>query len=137
MRSLVGNNLFGVLDDVFNLPIRVEKQALTGAIRVDVVEQSDKYTLTADLPGVAKENVKVKFEQGNLTIAVSAEQKIEQKEGEKVLRSERFSSLRSRTFYFGDNIDDANIVASYKDGVLSLEIPKHQPTVEVREISVQ
>jgi HSP20 family protein len=138
MRNLVANDFFGAVDELLNLPVRYQRaSAPVGQIRVDVKEQEDKYTLNADLPGVKKEDVKVKFENGQLTIAVSTQTQTEQKEGEKVHRLERFSSLRSRSFYFGDNVNDAEIKASYLDGVLNLEIPKHQPSVQVREINVQ
>lgn len=134
MRSLVAKDLFGVLEEAFS---PVQKQYAQGIIRVDVKDLGDKFTLSADLPGVSKDQVKVKFEAGNLTISVANEVNSEKKEGERVLRTERFTSLRSRTFYFGDNINDSEIKASSKDGVLYLEIPKHKPTVEVREISVE
>lgn len=136
MRHLVPNDFFGVIDEVFGLPARMQKSNPVGVIKVDVKESSDRYTLLADLPGVPKENVKIKFEQGHLTISVQEQSQNEQKEGEKFLRLERFSSLRSRSFYFGDNVDDGQIKASYKDGVLSLEIPKLKPVLEVREINI-
>ena len=138
MRNLVASDFFGAVDELLNLPVRHQRSAApVGQIRVDVKEENDKYTLVADLPGVKKEDVKVKFENGYLTIAVTAQSQNEQKEGEKIHRLERFSSLRSRSFYFGDNVNDAEIKASYLDGVLSLDIPKHQLSVQVREINVQ
>ena len=136
MKDFVDNNLLNILDNILRIPTDIQRQESCGNIRVDVKEYDDKYSLVADMPGLTKDNVKIKFEKGSLTISVVSEVETKKEEG-KIIHSERFSSLRSRSFYFGDNVNDQDIKASYKDGVLSLDIPKHKPTVNVREINIE
>lgn len=134
MRNLIVSDIFNVVDELLTPSGKAFAQM--SPIRVDVKELSEKYVLIADLPGVKKEDVKIKFEKGSLIIDVLAQEEVEKKEGEKFHLLERFKSFRSRSFYFGDNVNDAEIKASYLNGVLSLDIPKHQPSLKVRDISV-
>ena len=136
IRNLKANDLLGVMEEIFNSPIRYTNSPV-GDVRVDIKETNTNYVLLADLPGVAKENVKIKFEKGNLVLSVAEVPLAETKEGEKILRNERFSVFKTRSFYFGDNVNDAEIKASFKDGVLTLDVPKYQPTVSVREINIE
>lgn len=136
IRGLRTNDLLGAMEEIFNSPIRYSNSPV-GDVRVDIKETNSNYVLLADLPGVAKENVKIKFEKGSLVLSVTEVPLSETKEGEKILRSERFSLFKTRSFYFGDNVNDAEIKASFKDGVLTLDVPKRQPAVNVREISIE
>lgn len=92
-------------------------------IKIDVTENDTAYAVKAEIPGVKKEDIKVDV-QGN-EVAISAELKQETEENSgKQLRIERFYGTQRRSFTLGHDIDDANVVASYADGVLSLTLPK-------------
>lgn len=97
-------------------------------IRVDVSEDEGAYTVKAEVPGVKKENIDVSIE-GN-TVAISAELKKEkeEKEGKRVVRSERYFGRVYRGFTLDHELDEAKAEASYADGVLTLRLPKKAGT---------
>jgi HSP20 family protein len=89
----------------------------------DVIERDKEYLIKVDLPEVPKEDVKVFFEQGVLSI--KGERKVEKEvKGEKMHRSERFYGAFERSFMLPDDIDPKMIRAESKDGVLWVHIPK-------------
>lgn len=100
------------------------------------IKESDKgYELEMDLPGFKKEEIKASLENGYLII--SAEKGLEQdekdKEGKKYIRRERYTGSCQRAFYVGDEIEQGDIKASFKHGILRLDIPKKQPKPQVEE----
>lgn len=94
------------------------------SIKVDVKEDDKAYTVRADIPGVKKEDIQVDVE-GNM-ISLRAETKLEkeEKKGEKVIYSERSYGMASRSFTLPAEVDSKGAKAEYKDGVLSLTLPK-------------
>ena len=102
-------------------------------MRTDVREKKDSYEVDVDLPGFKKDQIRVELENGYLTI--SAEKgldKDEDKEG-RYIRRERFSGSCRRTFYVGENVEQSDIKASFKHGILGLTIPKKEEKPEVEE----
>lgn len=91
---------------------------------VDIDEEADKYMITADLPGVDKENIEVKMENGMLTIRGEKKTVSESGEGTKRHRTERFHGTFARSFRLPEAVKADQVDASYKDGVLKLVIPK-------------
>ena len=93
---------------------------------VDIEENEDKYVIKADLPGVDKKDIDVKLENGVLSIR--GEKRIEKESGKdtKHHRRERFHGTFSRSFTLPDAVDADAVDASYRDGVLSLHIPKKE-----------
>lgn len=101
-------------------------------MRVDVKDKGDAYELTADLPGMAKEDVKLSYQNGYLTISAQKQEENNKKDEDgNYLRRERRVGAMSRSFYI-DNIDEAKAQASFKDGVLTVNLPK---TAEVQHSS--
>jgi HSP20 family protein len=100
----------------------VEGQA--GGIRIDVTEDEAGYTVKAEMPGVEKNAIDVKIEGNLVAIAAKIERGSELKEGERVVRRERYSGNVSRAFTLAAEIDDEKASAQYKDGVLTLALPK-------------
>ena len=87
-------------------------------------DADDHYELTADLPGMTKEDISLHYENGYLTIAAArSESKDEKDDAGNYIRRERHTGEVSRSFYI-DGIDDANIHAEFKDGVLQVNLPK-------------
>jgi len=93
---------------------------------VDIEEEDGKYVIKADLPGVDKKDIEVKFEGGVLSIRGEKQTETETGKGTKRHRTERFHGSFARSFTLNDAVDAAKIDASYKDGVLSLSIPKNK-----------
>ena len=89
----------------------------------DIVERDKEYLIKLDLPEVAKEDVKVLFDDGVLTI--KGERKVEKEDkGEKVHRTERFYGMFERSFVLPEDVDVKAIRAESKDGVLTIHMPR-------------
>ncbi len=91
---------------------------------VDIDEDANQYLIKADLPGVDKENIDVKLENGMLSIRGDKHTESETDKGGKHHRRERFHGTFARSFTLPDSIDADKVDAAYKDGVLTLAIPK-------------
>lgn len=89
----------------------------TRTFPVDVVEEKNAYKVYAEIPGVKKEDIKVTFEDGTLSISAAVSNKKE----DKYLIRERNTSKYSRDIYFGD-INEESISAKYDLGVLEVTI---------------
>jgi len=100
-----------------------EAQQATG-IRLDVTENDSAFTVKAELPGVDKKDIDVKIDGSMVSIAAKIERDTELKEGERVVRRERYAGAVSRSFTLAADIDEAAATAQYKDGVLTLTLPK-------------
>ena len=105
--------------------------------RVDIKEAENHYEITAELPGVDKEDIHVHVKDGLLTLeAESVKEEEEQKQG-KVIRQERRYGKFMRSFNLGTEVQESDIKASFKDGVLFLEAPKAAEKIpERRRIAV-
>jgi len=94
------------------------------APRVDIKEADDHYEITAELPGVAKEDIHLHVRDGTLTLeAETTKEDKEEKDG-KVIRQERRYGKYMRSFNLGADIKEEDIKAAFKDGVLTLSAPK-------------
>ena len=93
-------------------------------MRVDVKENADGYEVHAELPGMKKEDIHVHIDGPVVSISAERKQEKEVKDGEKVLRTERYFGKVSRSFQLGQEIDEAKASARFNDGVLELALPK-------------
>ena len=93
-------------------------------IRVDVKENPNAYVVHAEIPGVAKEDIHVQVDGNRVSIQAEVKREAEQKDGEKVLRSERYYGAMSRSFQLASEVDDTQASAKYDAGVLTLTLPK-------------
>ncbi len=109
------------------------------AMKVDVKDEGDRYTLEADMPGVSKDNLKVEVANGTLTISADYDEKKEEKgEDDKYVYRERRCGSMRRSFNV-DGIREEDITAEFKDGVLKLTLPKQEVKAipEARAIEIQ
>ena len=95
-----------------------------GQVKIDVKESPEAYTVTAELPGVPRDDIHVTIDGGVVTISAEVKQQDAQSEGEKVLRSERYYGQISRSLSLPVDIDKTKAKAKYGDGVLNLTLPK-------------
>lgn len=94
------------------------------SFRVDVQDLGKSYKITAELPGVKKENISLDYSENYLTISATEETVSEKKDSEgNYIHRERRSGSVSRSFYV-DDIDDTKISAEFKDGILTIDLPK-------------
>lgn len=120
-------NDFNLLDDIFGDLDYVENKIM----KTDIKEHKDNYSIMIDLPGYNKDDIKISIDDGYLTINAKMSKDEEEKEKGRFIRRERYFGECSRSFYVGDNVEVDDIKASFKNGALSLEIPKK----EQKEIS--
>ena len=91
---------------------------------VDVKEGKDNYEISAEVPGFKADEIKAYVEKHVLHIEGKKEEKKEEKDGKKYLLKERSVSSFSRSFTLPDDADEEKVSASFKNGVLSLTLPK-------------
>jgi HSP20 family protein len=105
-------------------------------MRVDVSEADRAYVVKADLPGVPKESIHVDIDGNRVTIRAEIKRETEQKEGQRVLRSERYHGAFARSFALTDEIDDEQASARFDNGVLELTLPK-KAVAGAKRLSIQ
>jgi HSP20 family protein len=105
--------------------------------KLDVKEKDNTYIIEAELPGVNKDEVKVNFANGNLSITVTRESEKEE-EQENYIHKERSFSSMSRSIYL-ENAKKEGITAKLQDGVLCITANKEilPPPAESEEIKVE
>jgi HSP20 family protein len=128
---------FDPFDDLFRgffvRPVDFNNAQQTApGIKMDVKEDGDNYLVHAELPGVKKEDIHVVVDGNQVSISAEVKQEKEVKEGDRVLRSERYFGKVSRSFQLGQDIDDAKAGAKFNDGVLELTLPKRAAVANKR-----
>jgi HSP20 family protein len=114
-------------------PLRETRDA--APIKVDVVEKADAFVVRAEVPGVTKEDIQVTIEGDQLTIAAEIKREGEQKDGERVLRSERYYGKVYRSFVLPVEIDENASQAKYDGGVLELILAK-KPAAAGKKLTI-
>ena len=103
--------------------------------RVDVEELEDRFEVTAELPGLEKDNMDIEVRDNVLTIK-GERKSTEEKNGKRYHVCERTYGSFERSFSLPENVKTDNIEAAYKDGVLKINIPKTEP-VKPKEIKIK
>ena len=103
---------------------------------VDIAETPEGYAIHAEIPGVKKDDINVGIEGNQVEISAEVKNEKEVKEGERVLRSERYFGKVYRAFVLGNDIDESATEARYADGILELKLAKKAPNAAKR-ISIQ
>ncbi|MGN0805864.1 MAG: Hsp20/alpha crystallin family protein [Candidatus Coproplasma sp.] len=114
-------DLFDAFNDFFR-PVFYDEQS---ALRTNIKESESAYELDVELPGYAKDQIKISLENGYLTVSAEKSEKEEDKD-KRYIRKEITESC-SRSYYVGEYVTDDQIKAKYENGVLSLTVPKAQP----------
>lgn len=105
-------------------------------MRLDLTEDDKNFFVKAEIPGVKKEDIKVSVDGHQVCLSAEVKKEKEEKEGAKVIRSERYYGSVSRSFTLGENVDQAAALAKYEDGVLQLTLPKkHNGQSHILKIS--
>ncbi|HEY5899620.1 MAG TPA: Hsp20/alpha crystallin family protein [Burkholderiales bacterium] len=105
-------------------------------MKVDVAERNGAYTVTAELPGVKKEEIQVTIDGAQVTLAAEVKREREASQEERLLHSERVFGKLSRSFTLPQEVDEAKAEAKFRDGVLELTLPKKAAT-QRKQISIQ
>jgi HSP20 family protein len=113
---------------------RPEQQA--AQFRVDVSENEQAYIVKAELPGVKKEDINISIDGDQVAITAECKNEKEVKEGERVLRTERYYGKLQRAFQLGQLVDEDGASAKYTDGVLEVTLPK-KAAAQAKRVSIQ
>ncbi len=128
------------LDDFFRgffvRPVEMGNVPEAPAVKIDVKEQDNAFVVHAEMPGIKKEDIHVNIDGPTVSISAERKQEKEVKEGERVLRTERYFGKVSRSFQLGQDIDDSQASAKFTDGVLELTLPKKAAT-QARRLTIQ
>jgi len=128
------NDLDRVLQN-FLSPRWIEEAAGDLAFPLDVVERENEFVINAEIPGAKKEDISVTLENGVLTVSAEVKGESVEKDGDRVVRQERRYGKYVRSLRLGTQVDEKNIKAQYKDGVLQLTLPKAE-SVKPKKINV-
>jgi len=132
MTNLVSYDPFAEtgLDELFRgffTPVRFEGAKTPVTIKMDVTETEDGYMIHAEMPGVNKEDINVEIEGNQVTITGDMKREWEKKEGDKVLRSERYFGNVYRSFTVPAELNEALCEAKFVNGVLELKLVRKLP----------
>ena len=130
---LLPSRTYNLFDEMFNDPFftRFSDNSSTQIMKTDIHEKDGNYMIEMELPGYSKDGIKADLKDGYLTVTASRDETKEEKDAKgNCIRKERYTGSCNRSFYVGDNITQDDIKASFKDGVLLLQVPKETQKVE-------
>ncbi len=126
---------FEMLDEIFSaLPIETIATATAGTFKVNVEDTGAGYTVTAELPGVQRDQIDVELNEGNLSIAVDKKES-EEEQGKNYLLKETSSWSATRSVYLKD-ASIAGLSAKFENGVLTINVPKVEEKANVTKIAI-
>lgn len=140
MNSLRRYQSYDPVDDFFRgfllRPLDAAKNGDASGVRLDVQENDKSYLVHAELPGVNKQDINVDIDGAVVTISAERKQEKDVKQGERVLRTERYYGKVSRSFQLAQELEEGEVVAKYADGVLALTLPK-KAAVQAKRVTIQ
>jgi len=104
--------------------------------RMDVIDKNDSFEVLVDLPGVKKEDIQVTIEGSRVAITAESKSEKEEKEGDRVLHSERYAASYARTFELPAEVTEEGAEAAFDNGVLKLTLPK-RATVTSKRLAIK
>lgn len=120
---------FGDFDNLFKgFMVRPVFQGAVAApqMKLEVNEDDKAYTVKAEIPGVKKEDIHISVDGNLVSISAEVKKETEQKEGKKVVHSERYYGQVARSFTLDKEVEQGTAKASYTDGMLEVVLPKKQ-----------
>ena len=127
--SRESRQLSRLFDDAFERffgPVAATETNGARSPALDVAESDRGYTVKLEMPGVAKEDIKVAIEGRQVSVQAHSERADERKEGDRVVYRERLTSSFARSFTLPMDVDQAESNAKLENGVLTLTLPKKQ-----------
>ena len=132
MMMIPRRNHFDLFDEMFRDPFFEGTESKV--MKTDIKEKKDKYLIDIDLPGYEKEDIKMEISDGYLTVHASVNKEVnDEKDKGKYVRKERYVGECSRSFYVGDEVTENEIKAKFKNGTLTIEVPKKDDKKELPE----
>ena len=123
-------------DDLFDDLETPRFKNLESMMKCDIYEKDGLYNIEVDVPGFKKEDIKMKLADGYITITAEHNEEEKDDEDKKYIRRERkYSSRCERKFYVGD-VDETEIKAKFKDGTLTIVVPKEKAKAAEKFIDI-
>ena len=122
--SLLDDFFKEVAPGFFIKPLHGDPVPSASQIKIDVSENDQAFTVRAEIPGVNKQDIHVSVDGSIVTLSAEIRQHDAEREGEKLLRSERYYGSISRSFQLPAEVDEAQSKARYENGILLLDLPK-------------
>lgn len=125
-----------VVDELFNTSLSDLFQAdfTTQKPSVNITESDESYTIEVAAPGMKKEDFELKLENAQLTISVTKEEKTEEEADKNFSRREFNYQSFKRMFHISDEINAESIEATYKDGILRIQLAKKEEAIEKSQV---
>ena len=138
--ALVRFNQYPALTDFFealekNFFNTAEERYQGDVPAVNIKEENDKFVLEMAAPGMKKNDFHISLEENVLTISSEKKEEKEEK-NDNYTRREFFYNTFTRSFTLPENVDVENIKADYKNGILTLNLPKKEEAKVTREIKI-
>ena len=129
-----------LVDDLFKgffvRPVAFDGRGEAPRMKVDVAEKNGAYTVTAELPGVKKEDIQVTIDANQVTLSAEVKREKEVQQDERVLHTERSYGKVTRSFSLPQEVDEAKAEAKFRDGVLELTLPKKAAAAR-KQVTIQ
>lgn len=126
-KDIMSKRFSDIMDEFFNDAVQTRRDTFVPSI--DVSETDDQFLISAELPGMNKEDINISLENGRLSI--SGERSFEKEDkGKKYHRVESSYGAFERSFQLPDNVDAESISASYENGLLDISIDKSEEEVK-------
>ena len=129
-----------LVDDLFKgffvRPLAFEARAELPRMKLEVAEKNGTYLVTAELPGVKREDINVSVDGAQVTLAAEVKREKEATEHDRLLHTERSFGKVTRTFTLPQELDEAKVEAKFRDGVLELALPK-KAAAQRKPIAIQ
>jgi HSP20 family protein len=119
-----GSDINDLLGGLFVRPVRLGGDGGEMKMKIDVTQDDKAYAVSAEMPGVKKEDIHVQVDGNLVSIDAEVKKEREEKKDERVVRSERYYGRLSRSFTLEHEIDESAVKAAYSDGLLKLTLPK-------------
>lgn len=133
-KHALNTDFYDVLDDFFNVGWPTRRNLMNDTFKMDVEETEKDYCITAELPGVAKEEIGLDLAEGRLTISVKREENTDEEKHHYIHKERRITSM-TRSIYLADG-DTEDIKAKLDNGVLCVTVPKQEKAKRTRSIEI-
>ena len=126
---LVPRRNFDLFDEMFEDPFFSKSSKL---MKTDIKENENDYTIEVDLPGYSKDDIQITVDDGYLTVSANTS-KEDADTSSKYVKRERYYGECSRSFYVGNDVETEDVKASFRNGILKLEVPKKEDVKQLPE----
>jgi HSP20 family protein len=124
-----------MFDDFFTYSWPEMRNIANDSFKLDVEDNEGNYVISAELPGVKKDEVNLTLEDGNLCISIEREEKVDKSDENYIHRERRYSSMQRSVYLVDADINE--VKAKLDEGVLTIEVGKQASVSENKKIEIE